>query len=226
VSLALFVPVSAQQQVPPDPNQAAIKFQVKNFESTLRMAVTRGGQEVATHARQIVPGVELTWLSEVGVSGWWTSDFGYTFDVVIPDIGPSQAWLFRSIQQQPASPPPVKPVAGTAGSPPRTSAATADAIPDRVIASSIVPFDPNKEFSDKVRQALIDALVDYTGALQFKPGQQLQISAGPGPEMVPNPLGPDSRKLILTVKGEDLIAYRQGRLKRDELLARVVESRF
>jgi hypothetical protein len=52
------------------------------------------------------------------------------------------------------------------------------------------------------------------------------ISAGPAPQMVPNPLGPDSRKLILTVKGEDLIRFRKLELKRDELIALIKESRF
>jgi len=75
-------------------------------------------------------------------------------------------------------------------------------------------------------EALIDALVDNSGGLQIKPGQILQIVAGPGPEVIPNPLSPDSRKLILTVKGEDLIAFRQGQMKREDLLAKIQERRF
>lgn len=147
VALALAAPVSAQQQTPQEPNQAAIKFQVRNFESTLKMAVVRGGTEVADKVRDIVPGVDLQFLTDVGVSGWWTADFGYTFDVVIPEIGATVAQLIRNIQQQSAAAP-VRPVAGSAGSG-RVAGTASGAAPDRMINSPVAPFDPGVELDRK-----------------------------------------------------------------------------
>ena len=98
--------------------------------------------------------------------------------------------------------------------------------PDATIKSSVVPWNPNKEYSDRTRQYLIDAIVDNSGGLQVKDGEKLQVIAGPEPLVVPNRLAEDSRKLILTVKAEDLLLYRQNKLSRDELLARIVERRF
>jgi hypothetical protein len=41
-----------------------------------------------------------------------------------------------------------------------------------------------------------------------------------------NPLSPDERKLVLRMKGADLIALRQGRITRDEAKQRILESRY
>jgi len=221
VVLAVGASVSAQRRIMPEPNQDAVKFQEKNFEQSLKMAVERGAQDVAEQARAIVPGVLLGFLSDVDVTGWWTPEDGYTFNVVIPGIGTTSALLFRMVQQQPDARAAVVPVNSSTG-----TSATSVATSDPMMKSPVAPFDPSKEYAERVRLALIDALVENSGALQFKPGQKVQIVAGPAPQAVPNPLEPDARKLILIVKGEDLMAYRQGHLKHDELMARIVERRF
>src|SRR5215831_9838446 len=96
--LTLGVSTSAQQLMPPDPAEAAIKFQVKNFESLLRNAVVLGGQQVADRARQVVPGVMLIPLFAPDVNGWYT-DAGYTFDVTVPDIAQPSVYLIQKSQQ-------------------------------------------------------------------------------------------------------------------------------
>jgi len=215
---------SAQQLMPADPSEPAIKVQVKNFEAILRQAVISGGLEIVKKAGMIVPGVQLQYVSDVTISGWPTAGFGYTFDVTIPEILPSSAGLVVMIQNQ-------QPLRSTtqvsSGAPGLvTSAASTVLVPDPVKVPPIVPFDPIKEYSNISRQALIDAMVDSSSGLQFKPGEKLQVVAGPGPQYMPNPLQPESRKLILEVNGEDLIAFRKGDLKRDELLAKIRERRF
>jgi hypothetical protein len=220
--LALGVSTSAQQLMPPDPAEGAIKFQVKNFESLLRNSVVLGGQQVVERARQIVPDVMLYFVSDPSVSGWYT-DTGYTFEVTVPDMAQAPLILLRKVQQTlPAPrPSPATPVANG-----DRTVATSIPNADTMTKSPVEPFDPSQFFSDSVRQSLIDAMVNNSGALQFKAGQTLQIVAGPGPSMVPNPLIPDSRKLIFTVKGEDLNAFHQGQMKREDLLAKIQERRF
>src|SRR5262245_61853041 len=92
--LTLSTPLLAQTRVQEAPNQAAVKAQVKNFESVLRNAVDLGGRKVGDKAREVEPSVRLYWVSDVGVSGWWTDDFGYTFDITVPDIAQSSIQLF------------------------------------------------------------------------------------------------------------------------------------
>jgi hypothetical protein len=221
--LTLVAPLSAQKLVDPDPSQASIKLQTKVFESVLRSVLDQSGQQVADKAREIVPDVLLAWMSQPSFNSWWTSEFGYVFDVTIPDIGSTSADYFRRAQQPPMTV--VVPTAPSAGGATRVAAASIPN-PDPMPKNPIVPFDPIKFFSDTVRQALIDALIDNSGGLQIKSGQFVQIVAGPGPQVVPNPLNPDSRKLILTVKGEDLLAFRQGQMKREDLLPKIKEGRF
>src|SRR6185369_10563103 len=128
---------------------------------------------------------------------------------MLPTAVSTFVWLQnQSIRS--ASPPP----AGSGNAMMVAGAGTATPDPTK---SPVVAFNPTREYSDTTRQALIDALVDNSGGLQFKPGQVVQIVAGPTPATTPNPLQPDSRKLILTVKGEDLIAFRKGDLKREDL---------
>jgi hypothetical protein len=220
--LALGVSTSAQTLMPPDPAEAAIKFQVKNFESLLRNAIVLGAQQVVDRARQIVPDVTLWFVSDPSVSGWYT-DAGYTFEITVPEMAQPPLILVRRLQQTPPAtrPSPTTPVANG-----ERPTATNVPNPDPMINSSVVPFDPDRFYSDSVRQSLIDAMVNNSGGLQFKSGQTLQIVAGPGPQMVPNPLTPESRKLIFTVKGSDLIAFRQGLMQREDLLAKIQERRF
>lgn len=222
VVVALVAPVSAQQMAPAPSNQEAIKFQVSNFELLLRNAVLRAGKEVADKAHDIVPDVQLDYTSDVGVSSWWTPDFGYEFDVTVPGILPTVAGLFVLLQM---APPAVRPVAGNAVPNGRTGVMT---VPrdDVMVKQPVVPFDPDKEYSDRTRQALVDAIVDNSGGLQLKDGEKLRVIASPEPLVVPNRLANDSRKLILTVKGEDLLLFRQNKLTREQLLDRIVERRF
>ena len=63
LGLAIAVPVAAQvrdanQQVA-DQQQAAQKSQMRTYEIVLAQAVTRGGQEFADWANQVVPGLML-----------------------------------------------------------------------------------------------------------------------------------------------------------------------
>jgi len=229
--VGLAAPLGAQQAQAPAaaPLQAAQKFQVNSYESTLRTAVQGVGQQVADQARHIVSSIQLQYTSDLIVNGWYSDDFGYEFDVVVPDIMPTTASMFQLLQQQAAAAAsaaagaggPVRAVSGSNGAGAATTAQS-----DPLIQSSVVPFMPLQEYSDRVRQALIDALVDNSGGLVFRPGERLRIVAGPGPEPVPNPLQPDSRRLILTIKGEDLAAFHHGDLSRDELMTRIKESHF
>jgi hypothetical protein len=215
--------VSAQQLLPPAPGEAAIKLQVQTFETVLRFAVMSAGSEIAKKARIVVPGIELQYVSDVEINGWWTPDFGYTFDVTIPEILPTSVFLFTSVQKLPATRgSQVVPTAGAGG----VSATSTVPTPDSMIKDPVVPFDPIAEYSNISRQALIDVIVDNSGGIQFKPSEKLQVVAGPGPQYVPNPLSTQSRKLILTVNGEDLLAFRKGELKREDLIAKIQERRF
>ena len=81
----------------------------------------------------------------------------------------------------------------------------------------------NLHYTEYVRDAVIDAILDQSGVLTLKEEQILAVAVIPvsvtGP---PN----SSRTLILSIKGGDLSLLRQGKISRDDAKRRIIETRF
>lgn len=216
VVMGMALPAWAQQ-VDPSPIQSDVRFQIQVFELNLRAAVQRGGQRLATEARKVQPDVMLQFTADPIVRSVVLPGYGPTFDVQIPEILDTGLALWR-IYANRGMPPAVR--AGQPGQPGRVNAAGTEVVePDAT-------FDPDRAYTNFMKLALIDAMLDNALALPVPEGQQLTIiasgiSGGPA-----NPLGAEERKLILRIKGEDLIALRQGRITRDEAKQRILESRY
>jgi hypothetical protein len=83
--------------------------------------------------------------------------------------------------------------------------------------------NPEREYSEYVRQSLIDVILDNGPSLPIKDGQTLTIVETGGEAT--NPLAEPPKKLYLRIKGEDLIALRQNRITRDVAKQRILEER-
>jgi hypothetical protein len=83
-------------------------------------------------------------------------------------------------------------------------------------------------YQTQVREALVDAIVDNSGALLLGTGDAvLVIAGGIDPPLTGNPLyRRTSHRLVLRAKGADFAAFREGRLSREELKQRIVASDF
>ena len=83
----------------------------------------------------------------------------------------------------------------------------------------------DRAYSNFVREALIDAMLDSSAVLPLGPDDHLTIAASgidqPGANLLYQ-----SRKLMLTIKGSDLLDLRQGKITREQAKARIVEGRF
>ena len=86
-------------------------------------------------------------------------------------------------------------------------------------------FDVGREYGDYVRDALVDAMLDYSSALPIEPLERL-IIIGRVAEQSALSLQESKRKLVLQVMGSDLLALREGSISKDEAKARIIESRF
>jgi len=218
------VPLAAQQQAPPEGLDTQTRYQIRQYEQAVRTAVLHAGEQLATRASTLVPGVLLAPATDPQVRFVPTPE-GPVFDVVIPvllDAGPVLMRMMQSQQQQ--SQQQVRPVAQN---------------PDRVTGAGVVTpdpmkqspvqdqnFDPDKEYTAFAREALIDVLLDNSSAVPLKEGQRLEIAAS-GLEMIRGALYPDnSRKLVLVITAADLSAFRQGKITRDEAKARIKEARY
>ena len=106
----------------------------------------------------------------------------------------------------------VQPVAGSV---------VAQTIPDVPPAQAVDTRSADEMYSDAVKSALIDAMVNHGSALVLTDDEWLTVAArdNGGP---PNPGTFDDRSgIILRIKGSDLAAFRANKLTRDETLKKV-----
>ncbi len=203
--------------------EVELKRQAGVFEVVLRQAVETGGQRLAQWARQVVPSVVLAQASNPVVQAVPLPDSSLVFNVQVPEILQTSVMLFQQLQR-PQGPRPVAnpPAGGRVGG---TGVVPDDPVAERV--SDPDSLDPDRRYSDYVREALIDAMLDGSAVLQLQPGQWLTVAASGVDIAVTNPLYRNpSRKLVLSIKGEDLLEFRQQRITRDEARARILERRF
>lgn len=235
--IALMAPVTALAQAgtppPADPAtdttmarvqteaDAELKAQLNAFSALLRDAVETGGQRLAEWANEIVPGIQLALASNPIVEGTPLPDGSVVFDVRIPEILETSVvlWL-RRVPPQPGATP-----VSRGGRVSGTSVVKSDEMV--VPPGSPVRRTPNQQFSDFVRDALIDTVIDGSRVVAIEQGQWLTVVASGIDVAITNPLYRNtSRKLILSLKGEDVQAYLRGDITRDEVKARILERRF
>jgi hypothetical protein len=106
-----------------------------------------------------------------------------------------------------------------ASQPPGTvSAASTDTVP---ALPPIERRDTNELYSDAVKKALINAMLDHSAGLRLADDEWLLVAARDNAgSSVPGALDPRSG-IILQIKGSDLTAYQHDKLTRDEVLKRL-----
>jgi hypothetical protein len=217
IACGLGVPVGAQQSPPaapqaaPVPNpDAALKASVQTYELALKNAIITAGAKVAQWAQQVNSSVVLNFVAEPEVRAIPLVNNSLVFHVDVAEIGVSSA-LWVAEQKRFIEPGQASRVAGTL--PP------ADPKP--------IGMTPSQYFTELVRDGLIDTLLDSSKVLPLGAGQTLTVACSPVDRMGPSSLYRNqSKKLVLTIKGEDLQAFWQGKLSRDEVKRLIDERRF
>jgi hypothetical protein len=115
------------------------------------------------------------------------------------------------------------------------SGAPVDEPPAQEQAPMVLPLDKpwmkdlNRAYTDSVQRALIDAMIDYSAPIQIGPEEWLTVAARDNYQRdslaPPDPLD-DVETILLRIKGTDLMAYRAGRIDKDEARRRVTVSSF
>jgi hypothetical protein len=218
-------PLSAQQAAPPAPPDAMrqrVMVQLQAFEGLLQNAVKRGAEVLAQKVAEQLPGVQLT-SSDPEAKGFSlpTPEGGYFFVVIVPGVRGIVPYVLQ--QQYNTKQPQGRPVSGRPGEQAVSPQTLPNADPMTVSptisdGSSPGPLNADKEYSKAVSEALIDAVIDNSGGLPLKENEWLTVAAidgvAPTPGVVSNAFG---HTLYISVKGEDLIQFRQSKISRDEL---------
>ena len=219
LAFALSVPISGQQLMTvATPKEEALKNNVRTFEWALKGAITSAGQKLAQWAESIAPNVALQFAAEPAVRSVPLPDDSLVFHVEVSELLQTSLSLFMSANRYKGGAQQV----GAMGAPGLVA-------PDPMKgAPGATPnVTPDQQYTSLVRQALIDAMLDSSGVLPLKAGQTLTVACNPVDVFSTNQLQPNpSRQLVLTIKGEDLLAFRNGTASREETKQRIVERRF
>lgn len=222
--------VSAQQ-VRPDSLTADAQVQQRRFqfqlmEGVLENAVRQGAVEIAMRAKETMP-IGTLFMGEAKAKGFPLDGYGIVFDIEIPIIRESAVMASRLLM--PITPPAGNQTVagrGAAG----TTRSTGVVSEDPMARSPIMPDpfleNPNQFYRNAVRDKLVDAMLDYSPSLKVPTTESLSVVARSEDDPRPNSLYDDSRTLILRIKGEDLALFHQGKITREEVKKRVVESQF
>jgi hypothetical protein len=87
--------------------------------------------------------------------------------------------------------------------------------------------DPSQAYTEEVKASLIDAMIENSGALVIGGTEWLTVAArdnAPGDPFMPG--GQDAQTLVIRIKGDDLNAFRAGRLTLEQVRARVQVGEF
>jgi hypothetical protein len=86
--------------------------------------------------------------------------------------------------------------------------------------------DPNELYTDSVKKALIDVMLRHSAFLKIRESEWLTVAASDsdGPQQ-PGQVDELSR-ILLSIRGVDLLAFQSGRLTREEVLKRIEVREF
>ena len=203
---------AAAQTAVPTQLPTEVSEQVQKFEDTLKSAIEGAARRLAGSARKVVPDISLQFVTGTRVTSLILPDgTGYMFVTEAPAIEATSAMFFEAYQRMNQM--------KTANSP-RGSATVST--PPSPTTPEVEFKGPEREYSEYVRQALIDAILDNTRALPIREGQTLTLIETGGQTV--NPLAEAPRKLYLQIKGGDLLALRLNRIDREEAKKRIIET--
>lgn len=126
----------------------------------------------------------------------------------------------RRIELQVALPPP------TAAQPrvmnARTAAGAAASTTEAPAPRDPILSNPDEAYRAEVKQALQDVMLDYSGPLAIAAGEWLTVAARRNEERPQlAPADSEARTMVIRIKGDDLAAFRAGKLSREDAIQRM-----
>lgn len=170
-------------------------------------AVRGAAQDAADAIPEIGPFGMLS--GSLTARGFMLDGYGVFFAVEIPGVVPSMVSLQAQRQRQSQGD----------REPPPQALRTADT------AAAVAP-NPDAQYVDLVKNALIDAMVDYSKPLELQPHEWLTVAAADGDAPLNPALLAQRSTLVLRVRGSDIADYLAGRLTKDAIRKKVEVRKF
>ncbi len=248
-AIAISLPTAAVAQDTGTTAQQRRRNQIQMMEGVLARAVRSGAEEIARRMQSRDPSLML-FTGQARARGFVLEGYGVFFDVEIPLLRPTVVWSMRtaereatmanaieSLRQALAAMPqgPARVQAEQAlkhvqqfGPAPQVARSPQMLNQGSVAAAAADPAtdDPDAAYTEAVKNALIDAMLDYSLPMDIQPDEWLAVAARDGD----GPLTPDeiyqANTIVIRVKGSDLATYAADRTKRAEVRSRVDVREF
>jgi hypothetical protein len=106
---------------------------------------------------------------------------------------------------------------------PLTTALPPEPLPAAPLPDAQLLQDPSEAYTQEVKSALVDAMIENSGPLGIGPDEWLTVAARDNVQIDRFTPGDPSEvsTIILRIKGSDLAAYRAGRITLDDVRQRV-----
>jgi hypothetical protein len=218
--------------------------QIRIMEGVLVQAVRLGAEDVGRQLERFEP-AGVTVLSGVPrARGFVLEGYGVFFDVEIPDMNQSVIWSMMNVQRDrtignaldslqafiTATQSPgrdqaesaLQQISKTIGPPrPRSPQVAGQPAPGQVAATTAPMPDPDKLYSESVKAALVDAMLDHSLQMSLGPDEWLTVAARASEGPLPQAALSDLITIVMRVKGSDLSVYQADPSRRDEIRERV-----
>jgi hypothetical protein len=220
--------------------------QIRIMEGVFVQAVRLGAEDVSRQLERFEP-AGVTVLSGIPrARGFVLEGYGVFFDVEIPDMNQSVIWSMMNIQRDrvignaldsltavigsiPQGPDrdraqmALQQVTKTVGpaAPLRGPQGQAPPAPGQVAAATAPMPDPDKLYSESVKGALVDAMLDHSLQMNLAADESLTVAARASEGPIPSSGLSDLITIVLKVKGSDLALYHSDPTRRDEIRMRV-----
>jgi len=253
VGIVAMVASGAEGAQQPEGEQVKARYQLFMMEGILERAVQVGIDSLRRQLSGVMPD-DMLLIAGDGpqARGFRLEGYGVFFDVEVPAVRPSLAWSLRTMNEtaalflrdvaqmrerirQAVTDEPMRVelerslariqqqvVPATTASQAEPTAAAAPVTP------SATTIDPGLAYTQAVKSALIDAMLDSSGPLAIGPDEWLTVAArdnSQGGGLVANDPS-DVMTIVLRVKGSDIAAFRAGTLGADQVRERVLVSSF
>ena len=225
-----------------------LRKQIQTMEGVLARAVRSGAEDMARRMQSRDPSIML-FTGQARARGFVLEGYGVFFDVEIPALRPTVIWAARTLERDTTMANAIdslrQALAAIPAGPTRIEAEralkhvqqlsptqnqrppAAMAAPGSVQATiADAADDPHTSYTDAVKEALIDAMLDYSLPMDLGADEWLTVAArdSEGP-LTPDEIY-DASTIVLRVKGSDLATYAADRSKRAEVRARVQVREF
>ena len=243
VAASLAVPAVAWGQMRA-PDQQRRRDQIQLMEGVLSRAVRLGAEQVNRRMQSIDPTMTVI-TGQARARGFVLEGYGIFFDVEVPPMSASAVWSMMTVQrdmQVAASLEAMRRALASLPDGPKLQEAQeafqrvarqvgplqqlprpGEPAANTVMAASTPPpvDDPDLHYTDAVKSALIDAMLDHSLPMDLGSDEWLTVAArqSEGP-LAPNQLF-DVTTIVLRVRGSDLSMYIADRSRRAEVRQKV-----